>query len=282
MRKSSMSSYASKAIVFVLVIAPLIGCATIPSSPPPPEEPLVYKFDYEFPNDAVERNAITIGMLNADWSNFSYQLEFAFKEQESSQINASGKTSWSKAPGLREDVARVVNDFNTAMLQGFERILLNRGFTTKGPFTKLADMTYPDKKACNLVVTPTCTFYIQTSDVEHLTDQVSGTAVLRWTLDLAVHEPMSGEKLWQKQIALTSDPFPFKYVYDVEPVYNANFDRVGLTRKGITWDNRAPRLAKAFEKFYPIVMSTCWDYINPDEMAVLKGHSDDIRAQKVF
>jgi len=41
-------------------------------------------------------------------------------------------------------------------------------------------------------------------------------------------------------------------------------------------------LSKALESYFPIILQTAWNYINPEEMALIKNKSLEIRAKKVY
>jgi hypothetical protein len=93
---------------------------------------------------------------------------------------------------------------------------------------------------------------------------------------------MSREKLWMKRISLKSANYPFKYKFNYERLYNANGTLMGYQRNGVSWDNRTQRTASALTLFYSELMDTAWKYFSPEEMKILKKHSEDIRKKKRF
>ena len=272
--------FVCRAFVFLLAAGSLWACEM--PTPLPPEEPMSCDFIYRAPAASAEKTStpITIGILKPQWPKDAIKAEDAFRLLEKENLTLSSPVA---TPGdLPAKVRSVIDDFGNSFARDYESMLVSRGFTTKGPFDSEEDLTYQDKKDCNLLLRPRCSLNISVSNPTNSLERVSGTANVKWEMFLEILEPLSTEKLWQKRLPAVSSPFEFRYFYSTSPWYDENGTRRGYVRNGLTWDNRAQRLAGALTELYKGCMEKSWKFFSPEEMGVLKTHSDEIRSKKVY
>ena len=257
------------------------ACVTTP--PPPPEDPietLNYSFNFTPPEKSKEKHNITIGIVSPHWEKgaFDYSTYFSVKANERLMKPDMQAT---KGP-ISQELFEIIKEFDKAVENEFEAMMINRGFNTLGPFEKIDDMTYPQKQACDLVLYPEFSLKINGQPELVEVQEMKGTATLRSEVVLNILEPMSREKLWMKRINLKSEGYPYKYKFDFKRLYTEKGALIGYERNGVTWDNRTQRTATALSLFFSELMDTAWKYFSPEELKVLKQHSEDIRKKKRF
>lgn len=276
--------------IFLLALI-FAGCATGPSvretEAPPPV--VSHRFEYNPPEKETKKTEITIGIVAPMW------------DKNISATGEGGKQVWLD-PGINpnpnealmlpnmqahvgpgpQELATIFSDFHRAVTKDFEAMIVARGFPTMGPFKEVDEMTYPQKTACNLIMVPEFSQVIRIRPSEVITDQIQGTAVIRTEIVLSIYEPLSREKLWTKRFTNESKPFSYKVKYNIEQIRDNQGKRIGVQRRGVGCDNRPASFAQGYMDLYQEVMNKSWAYFSPEEMAVLKQHSEDIRAKKRF
>jgi hypothetical protein len=267
-------------LALVLLLLGLASCAptappqTTSSSPPPfpPSEPLVYDFKFKYPAPPSQKMGITIGVVGADWGKKPLTMGPSAFSPMALSMNQDFASS-QKATSKEETEAALANinvlkEFDLAIKKEFEAMMVNRGFNTMG-FQSINDMTYPQKQSCNLVLIPEFNFSINSDIESQEKNKEIGKATLNGDIILNMIEPLSGQKVWMKRISLKPELFSFTTMKR----FNLGWEY---------WDNRPQRLAGALSKFFIQVMQTSWNYFSPDEIAVMKNHSDEIRKLKRY
>jgi hypothetical protein len=263
----------------------LVGCETGPSvtqtEAPPPTA--AYRFEFTPPEKASKKTEITIGIVAPNWekrTEASPWLDVGINPDPNELMtfpNLAAHTG--PAP---QELRAIGSDFHKAVQKDYEAMLVARGFPTMGPFANVDDMTYPQKTACNLIIVPEFSQTIRSKPSVVNTDVIQGTATIRTEIVLTVYEPLSKEKLWIKRFDNESKPFSYKVKYNIERLSDKDGNKTGVQRKGITWDNRPAGFAQGFMDLHQEFMNKSWAYFSPEEMAVLKQNSDEIRAKKRF
>ncbi|MBN1470708.1 MAG: hypothetical protein JW925_02940 [Syntrophaceae bacterium] len=265
-------------VIFVLALF-ISSCATTPPPPPEPQETLSYSFSYTPTEPVAKKVGVTIGLIGNDWGKEPVTYGAGFCAKSTERLNKPDLTA--TRGSLPQQLVTVLQDFDKAVEKEYEAMMVRRGFNTMS-FQKIDDMTYPQKQACNLVLYPEFHLSIIDQPEEVEVSEVKGQAVLKGEFILNFLEPMSREKLWMKRISVQSQPFQFKYVFNWEPIREQKGNLIGYNRNGIKWDNRAQRAAVGLTKFFEEVMKTSWNYFSPEELIILKKHSDEIRERKRF
>jgi hypothetical protein len=274
-------------LFLIVLFFGVTSCASPPQqtytpAPPPPEEPaepLVYNFKFTYPEAPTEKSGITIGVIGADWGKKPLTLgqsHFSPVPLSMSQDFATTQTAkmTDEESKTVSAIMNVLKEFDLAVKKEYEAMMIRRGFNTMG-FQSLNDMTYPQKQTCNLVLFPEFILSINSESIVSESrgpDKTPYKATISGDIILNMIEPLSGQKVWMKRIPLKPESFKFKRVADIadQIIYGKNAD------------NRPQRLSGALSKFYTQVMQTSWNYFSPEEIEVMKKHSDEIRTLKRY
>lgn len=166
------------------------------------------------------------------------------------------------------------------MSADFQEMLNARGFTVRGPFAAVEEMTFPDKKGADLTIQPTLELSVallQTRIEEKINLLTANTYVahLNCTVDgrvtFAVTEPLSGERMWFKSVPVAPTTIEL-----LAPV------AAGQSLSGEVDLSGSSALAQALDRQYTAVLGAAWNYLDPTEMALVKKQGDEIRAKKVY
>ena len=285
-----MTSTRSKWFLSLVCYASALqACA--PASKPPPKEPepapQAYTPNFEYAvTPAADKLGITLGIVDP-------------------QFIEGGDLYW-KA-NLDDEI---VNQMLLAVKTTFGRIVIAKGFNTRGPFSSLNTMTYPDKQGSDLLLYPEFAFQVQlktenqrevpveqpeeksgglhlpnifssgssskkqnetgaapkTETVCDIVLRVSGKVVF------VAQEPLTGERMWIKDIDLHSAPQTF-----------------GSEKGVICTENRVNRSqavkdawAKAHESIFQASMKALDNYLNGQEFVMLNEDVKALREKKRF
>lgn len=226
-----------------------LGCA----SAPPPIASYTPQFKYSYPAGEAPASDVTIAIVRP--------------------VDSTGITDAQKEVCAKSAIA-----FNTAMTAQLQELFNKKGFKQTGPFDDLAAMTFPEKKAADLTLTPQVGLAIAGPQVAttHQDDmfgtrpgtiyKTSGPCVVSGFVSFVMVEPLSGEKIWVKKV-------------DVPPT---EADCSGERSDGSINTIMANGGAHALEKVFTVVMKKAWDYLSPEEVTLLKKQSQELRAKKVY
>lgn len=250
----------------------IISCSR--SSRPPEEPPRPPKFSFEPPSYETKKLNIVLGIVAPSYDTKVLELPVAVRVEDKVRIK------------------NVIDLFSRSMASDFERMVIARGFHSKGPFKSLDYMTYPDKMGSDLTLTPK--IFITTTDGTSragggmfllasrdsgflLASHDSCILTVSGFIEMIILEPLSGEKMWIKRIDFEPVSVNCKFSYDYK----------GDKKKGTQWidikvDTRPEALQAALERIYPIAMDTAWRYLHPDEVKRLKQESQEIRERKRY
>jgi hypothetical protein len=172
-----------------------------------------------------------------------------------------------------------------SMARDFEEALVARGFTLKGPYDSYEEMVYSDKRDTDLVLIPELDITLIVTDFsvkqnfKLISDNTysieRGVAQLRGRVNLNAYESMTFTKLWLKSLDVpeTSIEFDGNVEYPAQPLGIDPIREVSFRTA----------VAQALEEeMYSRVLQTAWDYLDPQEMQVLKQQAEEIRAKAGF
>jgi len=175
------------------------------------------------------------------------------------------------------------NTFSESLSSDFQEILAARGFTVRGPFQRYDEMTFPDKKGSDLVLQPDLDVSVTSTAKVVPTlfgKQLEATMVVRGKVKLEVRESLTGERMWFKDIKLTPA------TVECEGKRYADSTQVPASEGQPAALLQDPKCANLFgpvlEKFYTDVMDAAWRYLEPEEMAMVKKQSQEIKTRKVY
>ena len=183
--------------------------------------------------------------------------------------------------------APLFSNFSSALGKSFQELLVSKGFTIKGPYSSFSYMTYPDKQGSDLAIYPTINLSVDISGVKNKNHEKlvllspnrivytqEGVITLNGQISLVVFEPLSGAKMWIKNIVLDPITIKCKSTKESDTPMNGklNFADPGIINP----------IAQALESYYPKILNTAWTYIDPNEMESIKKKTLTIRGKKVY
>ncbi|MFH0806580.1 MAG: hypothetical protein V1885_02555 [Candidatus Brennerbacteria bacterium] len=177
-------------------------------------------------------------------------------------------------------------DISRNMARDFVEIVNARGFTVRGPFGSYDEMIFPDKQGSDLVLQPTVEMTLEFRNLsvkEEMAPLLSletrskyslkGEAVIGGRITLSLLESLSKERMWSKSIEIPPGLIP----WEGEKQYWNRPTQVDLSDNGV-----ARPIGTTMEVLYAKVMQTAWDYLNPDEMRMVKKQAEEIKKKKVY
>lgn len=188
---------------------------------------------------------------------------------------------------LSPQYSTLARSFSNALGASLDEIIVAKGMTAKGPYENLEIISYPDKQATDLTLSPRVSInfmrakevsaqnvvYVKSKGQNILGDIVTYEMDVEGWISLEMREPLSGEKMWIKKLDLGM----FKVNYEV--AYRRGDGR--RTNQDI-FDTREDAVALSLGKMYPKILQTTWDYLNTDEMTVLNKKAEEIRKLKRY
>ena len=165
---------------------------------------------------------------------------------------------------LRDSVGR-------SLLQYFT----SSSFTVSGPFKSVDDMTFPEKKQADLLLT--VEFGVLTDQPRFVAHRDSNRALLavtsegdcsvRGTIMFVLWEPLSMQRMWAKTVDVQATTF-------------------SCTIRAANGDDYNVQLMNGFQKAYEVIfrdtMTSAERYFDPEEVALVKRQSLELRANKVY
>jgi len=252
----------------------------------PPPAPASYQFSWTAPSTASPPGSagLVVVIVNPNWADQSIALQPTYR-------------SFSAG-------------FASSLGADFDKILLGKGIGATGPYGTYDDITYGDKKAANLALTPRV-FLTATFDAgdptpvgsdgftDYFERKFSMTA--QGFVEFVLVEALSREKLWVKKLDLDpvtvtgADDYAAKSVDLAQPdcagkrkpapddnTTVENGVTCALTRRemgDLVYDGKEKALADAMKGWYPVIAQKAWTYLDPQEMATLKPQVAEIRAR---
>lgn len=199
--------------VFLLVFFSfiIISCA----KRPPEEPPRPPKFSFEPPSVETKKLNIVLGIVAPSYDAKVLELPVAVRAED------------------RLRIKNLIDLFSRSMASDFERMVIARGFNSKGPYKSLDYMTYPDKTGSDLTLTPK--IFINTTDGARragggmfllasrdsgflLASHDSYNCILTVSgyIEMIILEPLSGEKMWIKKIDFEPVSLNCKFSYELK------------------------------------------------------------------
>lgn len=191
--------------------------------------------------------------------------------------------------------SKVAQGLGRSMAIDLDKIIITKGMTVTGPFETLELMTYPDKKNADLSLTPE--FLINTQEKEINQWKAEGgylTKTIELKIDgwvvLILREPLSSEKIWIKKIEIGEKTEQTK-IY-AEKVLVGQKPGVVTIPLPLPWqmyqageivyDGRPDAVANMVKEMYPQIMQTTYNYLDTNEILILKEKAEEIRKLKRY
>lgn len=183
--------------------------------------------------------------------------------------------SYSKDPYLRTFLDSIQTDL--------QRTLLAKGFNVTGPFENFDTMTFPNKKDAVLALMPEFVLVIDEKYTDTYRNEsgsyfkMKGNIVMNGFIKFTVVEPISEQKIWIKKI---NTPEQTEGI-EVDLMYS-NLQKGELNQMNANKDNRQAALVNMLNRIYPEAMGKFWNYLNTEEIEMMRKDSLDARARKGY
>lgn len=169
---------------------------------------------------------------------------------------------------LRDALARSLLEYMTA-----------QGMTVSGPYAAVDDMTFPEKKQADLLLSaefdtdatvPTGSSAPGSFFSPDPTVSSSGNCRLAGRVSFVVWEPLSMQRMWSKTLDVTPLTTP------------CSFSFTG-TNAGEAWRVAVLSAAAGLsERMFAETMNAAARYFDPGEVALIKAQSAELREKKVY
>jgi len=200
---------------------------------------------------------------------------------------AAANVTFAVVGGSYPESIPLFQQFNQNMSQDFFEILTARGYTVRGPFHTYDDITFPDKKGSDLILIPELQINPDASSLKW--DQSfgaalfgqrgytgEGTLVFTGRVNLVVAESLSREKMWTKSVEIP--PLTVR----VEETHMYGSPGIPVQQLMESEDAIYNGVAKALEMQYKSILERAYQYLDPDEMQIVKKQAQEIRNKKVY
>ena len=168
-----------------------------------------------------------------------------------------------------------VNEFASAFNKNFYDMMIDKGINTLGPFKNLDEMTFPEKKNSDLVVSPEINFVFSTAQLS--TQSKMNSVVYSYnisvggSLDISILEPLSKERMWLKKLDLENLEKSMTFELKGSQNNAANIN---------TYTNNA--YVDLLNIFFNTSFPTISKYFSAEELLVLKKQSQELREKKSY
>lgn len=185
---------------------------------------------------------------------------------------------------FRESNIDPYKTFASNMSKDFVAMLSARGYPYKGPFSKIDQMVYGEKKSTDLVIIPEIELqftgnYVMTkksinllssspSGIEYYAD---GDVSLTSKLNLVFAEPFTLTKIWVKSIQL--DPI----TYRLKSYYAYTTPDIPINDP-LVWNTMVDNMSLIYQK----ILSTAWNHLEPEELKLKKEEANEIKKNSGF
>lgn len=219
----------------VLVVT---ACATTPPPPPPRYTPT---FAYT-PKKLGAGAGVSIAIVRPKSSD------------RLAAVSAQGEADYMSA--MREALGRSVLQYFTS-----------NEFTVSGPFAKVDEMSFPEKKQADLLLVieidlmPAFPMVVGSAR----NSVTSGSCSVGGAISFVLWEPLSMQRMWSKSVDVTKSrdcSTTGSWAYVQQDLVNG--------------------MARLYESAFPEVMRAAEKYFHPDEVQVVKKQSLELREKKVF
>ncbi len=249
-------SYFVTAMLLLIIGLYFGGCSAglKQDNPPPPLKSA--SFDYVPPSEGITKsNDITFGLMNPH-----YVDSFTERYVDPYKIFADN------------------------MGKDFVEMLSARGYPYKGPFLKVDDMVYNEKKTTDLLIEPEIDLQfvgnylmqktginllsLEPGSIEYYAD---GDMTVSGKLNLIFSEPFTKTKVWVKSIQI--EPITFK----LKSYYSYKTQNIPVNDP-LVWNTIVDNLMVIYKN----ILTTAWNHLDPEELSQKKEEASEIKKNSGF
>jgi hypothetical protein len=203
--------------------------------------------------------------------------------------------SYAKEMGQTTGI-ELLDRFRKSMGTDVEELLIERGYTLKGPFDSADEMLFNDKKDADIAVyievrveslstsggwTQSWGSVLLATNTSEVEEYYEGTLSLGGKIVFSGIEPLTGEKIWAKSLEI---PKQSNIKVKTEHVYSG---RASLTSEEINLlllkdPSVHNALVQPLQNIYQTSLSKIENYFEPEELRSLKPQIKELKAKKGF
>jgi len=101
--------------------------------------------------------------------------------------------------------------------------------------------------------------------------------VVRGHVSLVIAESVTNERMWMKSIELSPKKLPWQSSKSYKEMYEMPIEYF-LEQESTPYNIAA----KTLDQYYLEIMQKTWDYLDPEEMLVLKKQAQEVREKKIY
>lgn len=175
-------------------------------------------------------------------------------------------------------------NFRKSMGGDFEELLIAKGFRLKGPYDTRDEMLYSDKKTSHMMLaieivpefTPTGQWRKHKDYVtNNYNYSYSGMVTIGGKINMHGIEPLTGEKIWAKSVAI---PSVSNIVIATQQRYNQPNGNSLVVMKDPGVYNP---IGKALSQVYGNILSKAEAHFSPEEFVALKSQIASLKSKKI-
>lgn len=262
------------AILVAIITAVCTGCATPQKAERASIMPYTPRFVYAVATGGEKATGISISLVTPSWT---------VKQSMPSVSPMPMMPGMPMMPAVPSPAGDALNNlFAKSLGTDLEKLLTDRGFTFSGPFASLDEMTFPQKKQTDLVLTPEIAIELSQPPITNQPKmevgfggtravnlfQATGACTATGFVAFKVVEPLSNQKLWLKKVEVP------QVAENCSAIQNPDMNQVQiLVSNG---------MARVLEKIYGEVMRKADNYFSREEMELVKKQSLELREKKVY
>lgn len=178
--------------------------------------------------------------------------------------------------------------FSASLGADLDKLLVAKGANVIGPYATYDDITYPDKKAADLALTPVV--FLSTSEplwgapalvgrggvADYVERKFSMT--LQGFVEFVLIESLSRQKLWVKKLDLEPQVVAGVQVFEAKPLVDPMSGLVTRVDVGKPlYAGVEEAIGDAMMRWYPTIAQKAWTYLDSEEMRTLKPQVQEIR-----
>lgn len=164
-------------------------------------------------------------------------------------------------------------NFDSAIAEDLAEILTTKGFGLRGPFDSYDLIPYSDKKAMDFFLQPAVTSVVVAPEDRATAFETPIKVTVKVILELK--EVVTRELMWSKSLTFGELEIPFASVVQALTAQHGKITDIVFAPEAI--ENA---MARELEKQYPVLMSTIFSLIDPEEMLILKQEAQELRSKK--
>ena len=254
----------------------LFGC--VPPRPIEPPKVVTPNFTFLPPSSVPSKSGMTIAIIQPQANGSMFNFEAISSNQN-----------------IIQSKVQIVNMLQTAKTD-IEKILVEKGYHTLGPFDSIDEMTFSQKDSANLILAPV--FDVNLDQVGGGIKQglsystQEGTMTMHGSVSLALFEPLTREKVWIKRFDLEpySEPYQTNVLEHYQEVRQGLNGQSSVNVGNIFLNNIKPRTADTqvsttisiLNHFYQMAMKKIWDHLDPREIDSLKTDAEKLKKRKQY